>query len=65
MGVLGCVASVMNAVIGTGILALPVAFSRTGWGLGTGAPPSSSPVPLAPFPLGLQLLLGNARARAN
>jgi hypothetical protein len=35
MGILGCVASTMNAVIGTGILALPVAFSRLGSGLGS------------------------------
>ena len=36
MGIIGSIASVMNAVIGTGILALPVAFSRVGWALGTG-----------------------------
>eukprot|EP01051_Picozoa_sp_SAG22_P011918 SAG22_NODE_1189_length_5206_cov_14.857451_5_plen_459_part_00 len=35
MGLLGSVASVLNAVIGTGILALPVAYSRLGIGLGT------------------------------
>jgi hypothetical protein len=34
MGIVGSVASVMNAVIGTGILALPVAFSRVGVVLG-------------------------------
>ncbi len=34
MGIIGSVASVMNAVIGTGILALPVAFSRVGVVLG-------------------------------
>lgn len=35
MGIIGSVASVMNAVIGTGILALPLAFSELGVGLGT------------------------------
>lgn len=34
MGIIGSVASVMNAVIGTGILALPVAFSGVGFTLG-------------------------------
>lgn len=36
MGILGSVANTMNAVIGTGILALPVAFSKVGWALGSG-----------------------------
>jgi hypothetical protein len=36
MGILGSVANTMNAVIGTGILALPVAFSNVGWALGSG-----------------------------
>ena len=35
MGIVGSVASVMNAVIGTGILALPVAFSGVGFYLGS------------------------------
>ena len=34
MGIIGSIASVMNAVIGTGILALPVAFSGVGVVLG-------------------------------
>jgi hypothetical protein len=36
MGIVGSVANTMNAVIGTGILALPVAFSKVGWALGSG-----------------------------
>jgi amino acid permease len=36
IGILGSVANTMNAVIGTGILALPVAFSKVGWALGSG-----------------------------
>ena len=35
LGILGAVASVMNAVIGTGILALPVAFTGVGTVFGT------------------------------
>ena len=36
VGIFGSVANTMNAVIGTGILALPVAFSKVGWALGSG-----------------------------
>lgn len=36
VGILGSVANTINAVIGTGILALPVAFSKVGWALGSG-----------------------------
>eukprot|EP01052_Picozoa_sp_SAG31_P037302 SAG31_NODE_4797_length_2952_cov_6.463722_2_plen_354_part_00 len=35
MSILPSTATLLNSVIGTGILALPVAFSRVGWGLGT------------------------------
>ena len=34
MGVVPGAASMLNSVIGTGILALPIAFSRVGWALG-------------------------------
>ena len=35
MGIVGSVVNTMNAVIGTGILAFPVAFSKVGYVLGT------------------------------
>ena len=34
MGIIPSMASMLNSVIGTGILALPIAFSRVGYGLG-------------------------------